>query len=65
MREYWVNIYKKNVLGNAWETRQQAIKITQSDFERNLTNYKPLYRIHVKMKPKPVRNTHITIMNWD
>lgn len=50
MQEYWVNVYKNNIIGRKWNNRQQAIEIAQEDFTRNFLNYKPLYRIHVKLK---------------
>lgn len=51
MQEYWVNVYEHMSIGNFFEEKGKAY--FNSVFRENTFGDKTLYRIHVKMKPKP------------
>ena len=47
MKEYWVNVYPKNILGGPLESREQCIRYNPS------AEY--IYRLHVKVGAKSSR----------
>lgn len=51
-REYWVNVYERNIFGATCTARWVAIRIMQKDV---------LYRIHVKLKPVKSKQPKVTI----